>query len=146
MQPKSKRKIWIIVGVVSAVILILVIGYLLGISSADRVSPEDIPGEIPGDVADDGPRNPPVSGAVGIQSFSLEPGRIKAGECTTLSWNITKAEIVTLSRDGELIYNALMVDSYQDCLDQPGIYRYRIDANNSNGQFFNWSELQVIVE
>jgi hypothetical protein len=27
-----------------------------------------------------------------------------------------------------------------------GIFRYRLDASNSDGQFFNWSELQVIVE
>ena len=94
----------------------------------------------------DNPRNPPASGEVTVQSFSLEPDRIKASECTTLSWQITNAELVTLSRDGEPIYNALMVDQYKDCLDQNGVYRYRLDASNSDGQFYNWSELQLIVE
>ena len=91
-------------------------------------------------------RNPPATGAVAIQTFSLEPGRIPVGECTTLSWTVSNAEIVTLSRDGDVIYNALMDDRTQDCLDQAGIYRYRLDASNNDGQFFNWSELQVIVE
>ena len=138
MQSKSKQKTWIIVALIFVAILVLVIGYFVGQTVFTGDSTVDSIG--------DEPRNPPASGAVAIQTFTLEPGRIQAGECTTLSWTVTNAESVTLSRDGELIYNALMVDGYRDCLDQSGIFRYRLDASNSNGQFFNWSELQVIVE
>jgi hypothetical protein len=146
MQSPSNRKIWVIVAVIFGIAMVLVIGYFLG-KTFGAVDPSgDVPADIPGDVVDDSPRNPPTTGAVAIQTFTLEPGRIQAGECTVLSWTVTNAEIVTLSRDGEAIYNALMADSYQDCLDQPGIYRYRLDASNSDGQFFGWSELQVIVE
>ena len=134
MQSKSNNKIWIVVTVILGAVLVLVIGYF--ISKARTVGPP----------SGDNPRNPPATGAVSVQSFSLEPDRIQAGECTTLSWNITNAETVTLSRDGEPIYNALLVDSYKDCLDQAGVFRYRIDASNSDGRFYNWSELQVIVE
>ena len=137
MQSKSNNKIWIAVAFVLGAILVLVVGYWLG---------KTLTTGNPTDSNTDEPRNPPASGAVTIQSFTLEPGRIQAGECTNLPWEIANAEIVTLSRDGEVIYNALMVDRYQDCLDQSGIYRYRLDASNSDGQFFNWSELQVIVE
>ena len=139
MQSKSK-KVWMILAGVMVAILILVVGILIGRAF------------IAGDVTDsldpagNEPRNPATTGAVAIQAYSLDSGRIQAGECTTLSWTVSNAEIVTLSRDGEVIYNALMVDSYQDCLDQTGIFRYRLDASNSDGQFFNFSELQVIVE
>lgn len=92
------------------------------------------------------PANPPATGPVTIETFTLAPDRIPAGECTTLSWEITNADVVTLSRDGTVIYNAKAVDSYQDCFDQAGVFRYRLDASNSDGQFFNWSELQVIVQ
>ena len=138
MQSKSNKKTWGIFVVICAAILILVIGFLIGQTFVSQDS-KDAP-------TSDEPRNPPASGAVAIQSFTLEPGRIQAGQCTSLTWNVSNAEIVTLSRDGEVIYNALMIDSYQDCLDQAGIFRYRIDASNSDGQFFGWSELQVIVE
>ena len=149
MQSKSNQKIWIIIGVIFGIILILGVGYFLGKTltsgdSANGDSRDNVIDDV--DVTKDGPRNPSTTGAVAIQTFTLEPGRIQTGECTTLTWKVTKAEIVTLSRDGEVIYNALMEDSYQDCLDQSGIFRYRLDASNSAGQFFGWSELQVIVE
>ena len=138
MQTKSKNRIWSIIVIILGAILILVIGFLIG---QTLLNPDSN-----GAPSSDEPRNPPASGAVAIQSFTLEPGRIQAGECTSLTWNISNAEIVTLSRDGDVIYNALMIDRYQDCLDQVGIFRYRLDASNSDGQFYNWSELQVIVE
>jgi hypothetical protein len=140
MQSKSNQKVWLISGIILGAILILVIGFLIGRAffTGDSTDSPDLGGNEP--------RNPPTTGSVAIQAFSLEPDRIPAGECTTLSWIVTNAEIVTLSRDGELIYNALMEDHYQDCLSQAGIFRYRLDASNSDGQFFNWSELQVIVE
>lgn len=134
MQSKSNNKIWIVLAAILGAILVLAIGYFIGKVRMGATSPGD------------NPRNPPATGVVTVQSFTLEPGRIQTGECTILSWNIANAEVVTLSRDGEPIYNALMVDSYQDCPDQAGVFRYRIDASNSNGQFYNWSELQVIVE
>ena len=137
MQPRSNKAIWILVGVAVGALLVLVAGYLISTLFAAEDS---------GGVIGDDPRNPPATGAVAIQSFTLEPGRIRAGDCTTLTWVVTNAERVALSRDGEVIYNALMEDSYQDCLKQAGIYRYRVDASNSDGKFYNWSELQVIVE
>lgn len=139
-MPSKSKKVWIILGAIMGAILILVIGFLIGRAFVAGNATDSL---APGD---DEPRNPPTTGVVAIQAFSLEPGRIQAGECTTLSWTVTNAEIVTLSRDGEVIYNAMMVDSYQDCLGQAGIFRYRLDASNSDGQFFGFSELQVIVE
>ena len=138
MQTKTKNRTWGIIVIILGAILILVIGFLIG---QTFINPDSN-----GAPSSDEPLNPPASGAVAIQSFTLEPGRMQAGECTTLTWNVSNAEVVTLSRDGKVIYNALTIDSYQDCLDQAGIFRYRLDASNSDGQFFGWSELQVIVE
>ena len=140
MQSKPNQKVWIILGAVFGSILILVIGFLIGRTFVAGDATDSF------DPSGDEPRNPPTTGAVAIQAFSLEPGRIQAGECTTVSWTVTNAELVTLSRDGEVIYCALMVDSYQDCLDRAGVFRYRLDASNSDGQFFGFSELQVIVD
>ena len=135
---KSNNRLLIVLIATIGLIIVVVGGYFI----IKSLGPSDDTSVIGGEE----PRNPPATGAVTIQSFALEPERIATGECVILSWTITNAETVTLSRDGSPIYNALMVDNYQDCLDQAGVYRYRIDASNSNGQFFNWSELQVIVE
>jgi hypothetical protein len=135
---KSNNRTLIVIIVILGAIIVVVGGYLIFTS----LGPSD---DAPATGGDE-PRNPPATGAVTIQSFSLEPERITVGECVNLTWVVTNAETVTLSRDGSVIYNALMEDSYRDCLDQTGVFRYRVDASNSDGQFYNWSELQVIVE
>jgi hypothetical protein len=53
---------------------------------------------------------------------------------------------IVLLRDGAAIAeNASPMDSYTDCYEATGIYRYRLEADNNNG-FYQWMELQVIVE
>ena len=91
---------------------------------------------------------PPSSenGQITINTFSINPERIVAGECATLAWSITGADTVQLIRDSAVIMdNTGLDDSYQDCLDEPGIYRYRLEAKNSGG-FYQWMELQLIVD
>lgn len=89
---------------------------------------------------------PPAEGNVSILTFVVEPSRIQAGECATLSWSVRNADEVFLLRDGEPIYTqAGLDDQFEDCLPQPGVYRYRLEAGNRTGSA-NFVELQVIVD
>ena len=110
MPPQKRQRTWIIIGVIVSAILILAIGILI----IKTLTTGDFD-----DSSVDEPRNPPATGAVVIQSFTLEPARIQVGECTNLSWSVNNAEIVTLSRNDELIYVALFFDE--------GYYFFDID-------------------
>jgi hypothetical protein len=83
---------------------------------------------------------------VTIQSFSVEPQRVLEGECAVLDWSVQGADQIVLLRDGTpVLENAAATDSFKDCYEQSGIFRYRLEAEN-NGGFYQWMELQVIVE
>lgn len=86
------------------------------------------------------------TGPITINSFRIDPERIVAGECAVLDWDVAGAETVQLSRDDLVILdNAGLMDSYKDCPDQPGVYRYQLQVENSSG-FYQWMELQLIVD
>lgn len=145
-ESKSKNKILIVLVVILGIIVVILVGILIANSLDSSGSSEET--TVPGAAEPVNPpvNNPPATGPVTIESFTLTPDRISVGDCVTLSWIIKNAEVVTLSKDGTQIYNGKIVDNYQDCPSQAGVYRYRLDASNSNGQYFNWSELQVIVQ
>jgi hypothetical protein len=89
---------------------------------------------------------PPASGTVTINYFYVEPQRIKVGECATIFWEVLNADQVQLLRDEVVVvpYGQLE-DSFTDCLNERAIYRYRLEAENSDG-IYGVMELQVIVD
>ncbi|HSO26450.1 MAG TPA: hypothetical protein VLS48_00145 [Anaerolineales bacterium] len=92
------------------------------------------------------PAAPTAQGNVRINAFTVDPDRINAGQCATLSWTVQNADDVVLLRDEEPIFtNAGLEDEFQDCRSQPGIYRYRLEAGNQSGST-NFLELQLIVD
>jgi heat shock protein HslJ len=70
---------------------------------------------------------PPV-----INSFSVQPGRIPAGQCVTLNWSVGGgANRVQILRDGRLLLdNGQLTGVATDCLVNSGSYIYRIEARN----------------
>jgi hypothetical protein len=143
-QNSSNRTIlWIIIAVVAILMLcccivIAAIGSFLIVSSEssqDQIIITPIP-----------VTEQPGTGPITIQSFTVDPTRIQSGQCVIFNWSVQGADIVHLLRDDVVIAedNGL-TDSFKDCLDQAGIYRYRLEASNTDG-FYQWMELQVIVD
>jgi hypothetical protein len=89
---------------------------------------------------------PPASGNVTINYYYVEPQRIKVGECATIFWEVLNADQVQLLRDEVVVvpYGQLE-DSFTDCHNERDIYRYRLEAENSDG-IYGVMELQVIVD
>ena len=143
-NPTNNRNTILIVAAIAALvllcccILLVVLGAFFVVRSGDS-GPQMIYTSVPGE-------NPPGTGPVTIQSFSVNPGRIQTGECAILEWSVQGADNVVLLRDEvAILENARLTDSYKDCHDQPGIFRYRLEANNNDG-FYQWMELQVIAD
>jgi hypothetical protein len=89
---------------------------------------------------------PPASGTVTINLYTVDRPRITVGECALISWEVFNADQIQLMRDGEVIVpSAQLKDSYEDCYDETGIYVYRLEARNSEGNY-NLLQLQVIVD
>lgn len=89
---------------------------------------------------------PPATGKVTVNSFYVEPQRIKVGGCATIYWEVLNADQIRLLRDEEIVVpNGQLQDSFTDCPDKAVIYRYRLEAENSEGNY-NIMELQVIVD
>jgi hypothetical protein len=89
---------------------------------------------------------PPATGPVTINSYTVDRPRITTGECAIISWEVFNADRIQLLRDGEVILpNTQLKDAYEDCYDEAGIYVYRLEARNSEGNY-NLLELQVIVD
>ncbi len=139
-QPASGRNtILIIAGVAALVLLCCCIIIVASAAFFLVVRSESSGGEI---------IIPPDSGSgpVTIQSFSVEPQRILKGECVALDWSVSGADTIVLLRDGAtIVENASARDSYKDCHEEAGIFRYRLEAENNSG-FYQWMELQVIVD
>lgn len=89
---------------------------------------------------------PPTSGATTptptpsgqlptINSFTVTPGRIFAGNCLTIAWSVTgNVNRVQLRRDGVLVLDfAVFTGNVTDCLNVEGTYTYRLDAANAAG-------------
>ncbi|MGD9091516.1 MAG: hypothetical protein PVF74_01615 [Anaerolineales bacterium] len=89
---------------------------------------------------------PPTTGQVTVQAFFVEPQRIQVGECATIQWEVLNADQIQLLRDEVVVVpNGQLQDSFTDCHNQAAIYRYRLEAKNSDN-FYSVLELQVIVD
>lgn len=74
---------------------------------------------------------PPV-----INSFSVQPNRIEAGQCVTLNWSAGGgANRVQITRNGRLLLdNGQLTGVATDCLVNSGTYTYRVEARNQADQ------------
>ena len=89
---------------------------------------------------------PPATGRVTINLYTVDRPRITVGECATISWEVFNADQIQLFRDGEVILpGGQLKGNFEDCYDAAGIYVYRLEARNSEGNY-NLLELQVIVD
>ena len=85
------------------------------------------------------------TGVVVFQSYYIEPERVDAGDCATLHWTVENADNIQLLRDGSVVVDqGKASDSYRDCPNQAAVYKYRLEASNSENA--NWIELQLIVD
>jgi polar amino acid transport system substrate-binding protein len=77
------------------------------------------------------PAPPPV-----INSFSVNPTTIQAGQCIAINWSIGgTVSLVQLKRNGvTVVDNAALNGSANDCLSEAGSFTYRIEASNNTGQ------------
>ena len=92
------------------------------------------------------PTLPPATGDVTMNYFYVEPDRIAVGGCATISWEVLNADQIRLLRDGIVVVPiGQLEDSFTDCHNQAAIYRYRLEAENSDNNY-NVLELQVIVD
>lgn len=88
----------------------------------------------------------PAEGTITINYYYVEPQRIKVGECAKIYWEVLNADQIRLVRDEVVIVtNGQLTDEFTDCHDVRSIYRYRLEAENSDG-IQNHMELQVIVD
>ena len=89
---------------------------------------------------------PPATGDVTVNYFYVEPERITVGGCATISWEVLNADQIRLLRDEAVVVPVgKLMDSFSDCHNQAAIYRYRLEAENSEGNY-NFLELQLIVD
>ena len=86
---------------------------------------------------------PPV-----INSFTVNPGQIPAGECVTVSWNVSgSTEYVRLLKNGQVVLDGGAVNgSVPDCLNQAGSYTYRLEAVGANNQSATEERLVTVTE
>jgi hypothetical protein len=79
----------------------------------------------------------PTQGPV-INSFTVIPAQFPAGSCTTVSWNVSNATFVSVTRNNVSLPQATsasaMTGSFQDCISTPGYYVYQILAQSASGQ------------
>ena len=85
------------------------------------------------------------TGVVVFQSYTIDPERVSAGKCATVDWIVENADNIQLLRDGSVVVkNGKASDSYRDCPKDAAVYKYRLEASNSENA--NWIELQLIVD
>jgi heat shock protein HslJ len=82
------------------------------------------------------PTPTPVPELPTIQSFSVSPAQIQAGECAGISWSVSAEGIlVQVRRNGRVVIDkGGAVGQQMDCLDKAGSYTYRLEAYNSVGE------------
>lgn len=109
----------VIVGVtlLCACMVVVVAIFIFGIGSVTNPMPP-LPTAPPPEESSTPPPPPETSGGpVTIQAFTVEPGRIQAGECIEFSWSVSGADSIQLLRDETVILeNAQGDDSYHECL------------------------------
>jgi len=71
-----------------------------------------------------------------IDTFSVTPSQIQAGQCVQIVWSTSGATwLVRLLRNNVLVLdNAALTGSAQDCLAYPGTYSYQLVAASAGGQ------------
>lgn len=150
-QDKNNR--WLmIIGIILIILLIIGIGLLAFyfIRGTPEVEPTSLPATAaPTNVVATEPApaetEPPASGDIVFQTYSVDRDRITAGECANISWLVENADLIQLKRDSAVVLDhAPASHTYQACLNDQGIYVYRLEAANASNS--NWIELQVIVE
>jgi hypothetical protein len=130
----SSNRSGVIIGVVVIVLLIVILIAALKILNPDADSGSS-----------GGGSSTPATGIVVFQSYYIEPERISAGKCATIHWVVENADSIQLLRDGSVVVKSGKAsDSYRDCPKDPGVYKYRLEASNSENA--NWIELQLIVD
>ena len=130
----SKNRSGVLVGVVLVLLLIILVIVVLKIFTPDGEAGSE-----------SGPSGTPATGIVVFQSYYIEPERINAGNCATLHWAVENADNIQLLRDVSVIVSqGKASDSYRDCPTDSAIYKYRLEASNSENA--NWIELQLIVD
>jgi polar amino acid transport system substrate-binding protein len=79
------------------------------------------------------PTEPPA-GPI-INTFSVSPAQITAGQCVQINWSTSGGtSFVRLKRNGAVVLdNADFSGSAQDCLNYAGSVDYRLEASNSAG-------------
>lgn len=82
------------------------------------------------------PTTTPAAGQLPIiNNLAVNPNRIFAGTCLTVSWSVSgNVNRVQLRRDGVLVLDfAVFSGNVTDCLTSEGTYVYRLDATNAQG-------------
>ena len=71
-----------------------------------------------------------------IDTFTVLPAQIQAGQCVQITWSTSGAtSLVRLLRNNVLVLdNANLVGTAQDCLQYPASYVYQLVASAANGQ------------
>jgi len=130
----SNNRSGVIIGVIVIVLLIIILIVALKIFNPDA-----------GSGSGGGDSSTPASGIVVFQSFYIDPERINAGKCSTIYWVVENADSIQLLRNDSAVVNqGKASDSYRDCPKQAAVYKYRLEASNSENA--NWIELQLIVD
>jgi polar amino acid transport system substrate-binding protein len=82
-----------------------------------------------------------------IQSFSVSPNEIAAGECVAIAWSAgSGASGVRILRDSTVIVDNGGLEGQQaDCPDQAGSYTYRLEAYNALGQVVSQDQMVTVT-
>jgi len=130
----SNNRGGVIIGVIVIVLLIVILIVALKIYNPDA-----------GTGSGGGDSSAPATGIVVFQSYYIDPERTNAGKCATIYWVVENADNIQLLRDGSaVVKNGNTSDSYRDCPKDAAVYKYRLEASNSENA--NWIELQLIVD
>ncbi|MBN1146566.1 MAG: transporter substrate-binding domain-containing protein [Anaerolineales bacterium] len=81
-----------------------------------------------------------------IDSFVIDPPSVGLGQCFNLEWDVSgEADLIQIRRDEDIILdNAPDRGVGQDCPKGAGVYTYRIDVSNREGQsVFEQREVEV---
>ncbi|HMT20983.1 MAG TPA: META domain-containing protein, partial [Promineifilum sp.] len=83
-----------------------------------------------------------------IDSFSVTPSQIQAGQCIQISWSTSGATwLVRLMRNNVLVLdNAGLTGSAQDCLQYAGSYSYQLIASTAGGQSTSRDQSVLVTE
>ncbi len=83
-----------------------------------------------------------------IDSFTVLPAQIQAGQCIQIAWATSGATgLVRLLRNNVLVLdNANLVGTAQDCLQYPGTYVYQVVASTAGGQSVSRDQTVLVNE